>query len=292
MGNSATAQKTANYNITQSLLNDIKTTVENEFVNVMINTASSTCDQKITAIQRNNFRIVGSKTGDITLENKALMTAECAIKQNIESNLQNGLVQAMMNTFQNAADSNIKEAIKQKAMTDFGDIAAQVKTEDNTNVNVDTSIANKVETYISNKVKNTMENHQKQVCEASAFAEQETSVTIEDSTVGNIVVTNGAKAAFKCMLGGDIVSKIVNEVSNDIKTDAENKAAAATDKASTQDATQQGAVTALGNAASKIVDSGANLVNAVTGPIKYGIIGLILIIPLLLLIFMMGKKKE
>lgn len=291
MGNSASAQRTANYNINQSLVNDIKTTVENEFVNVMINTASSTCDQRITAVQRNNLTIVGSTTGDITLENKALMTAECAIKQNIESSLQNGLVQAMMNTFQNAADSNVKEAVKQKAMTDFGDIAAQVKTEDNTNVNVNTDIKNMVNTYLSNKVKNQMENHQKQVCDASAFAEQETKVEIRDSKVGNIVVTNGAKAAFKCMLGGDIVSKIVNEVLNDVKTEAENKAASATDKTSTQDATQQGAITAVGNAASNVINSSAGLVNAVTGPIKYGIIALVLIIPLLLLIFMMGKKK-
>lgn len=291
MGNSASAQRTANYTINQDLLNEIKTTVENEFVNIMINTASSTCDQRITAIQRNKFTIADSKTGDFMLENRALMTADCAIKQSIESNLQNALVQSMMNSFQNAADSNIKEAIKQKAMTDFGDIAAKVETQDNTNVNVNTNIDNIVNTYFSNKVKNQMENRQTQVCEASAFAEQENIVTIERSTIGNIVVSNGAKAAFKCMLGGDIVNKIVNEVSNDIKSDVENKTASTTDKTSTQDATQQGAFTALGNAVSKVVDSGAGLMDAVTAPIKYGMIALILLIPLLLLIFMMGKKK-
>jgi hypothetical protein len=286
MGNTASSQSTSNYDIRQSIKNNYVNSITNEFVNVMINSTTSKCNSTVTATQKNTLTIESTETGDITLENKAFMTAECAIRNTTQSDVQNGIVQALMNSFNSSADAKLKEALQQKASTDFGDIGAKVETRDQTSVNINTSIENTMLNYVTTKVNNEMQNIQVQTCDSSAFASQENVVSIRNSKIGNIVVTNGVQAAFKCMLGGDIVNKIVNSIDTDIKTVGTTTTSTATDKALTQDAKQTGAITSLGNAVSNVLTGASSFVSALTGPAKLLILGLILILPMLLFIFM------
>jgi hypothetical protein len=218
---SSTSKSVNDTRVYNSLLNDFRTTIQNEFITRIINTYQSDCTASLAAYQRARILIMDSNITNLNISNIGVMDYQC-VSRNINNNdVQNALANSIMNNIASMNNTIINNFIKQRAEAPQVSITSNKSYSENKTI-INNSTTNRIYQYLDTLVKNEFKNEIVNNCKTTVVVDQSPSIEIYGSDIQQLAITNYAANLTRCLFDNMGGNRIVNNLANDFANYVQN----------------------------------------------------------------------